>query len=118
MERREHPRASVCVRAVVCLIDGEGMPIEPEECQVMDISISGAKLVSDKYCHLRQVLLLTMRPFEGAEVHTLPSSVVWSERLETGSFMYGVRFMSLSSETIEALSREVGRILGYESDCG
>ena len=114
VERREYPRVDMNIPALICNINGDGMPVKPRECYVADLSATGAKVLTSGEYREGQVLILTVRAYAEAELHSIVVLIVRANPYREGNYAYGLKFLNMSTSAILQVESEVNYLLAAQ----
>lgn len=107
--QRKSVRYPLSPPASVYVMD-DTRPGEPQPCQLLNISTSGACISSAFRCELDQTLCLNMELLKGSGGTACRCQVVRMTKHENDLFEYGLLFAQLDRRTMNELKRDIAAI--------
>ena len=107
--QRKSVRYPLSPPASVYVMD-DTRPGEPQQCQLLNISTSGACISSAFRYELDQTLCLNVELLKGSGGTACPCQVVRMTKHENGLFKYGLLFARLDRRTMNELKRDIAAI--------
>ena len=106
-ERRQHRRAVINKRVWICDFDENTLPVDPQDCLIIDISEGGACIQCSAHFKVSQPIAFTYQDFMEEGFRPVAGGVMWRKQYSEREYRYGIKFLGLSTQMLRRIQEIV-----------
>lgn len=108
-ERRQHERIIINKRVWICDFDENTVPVDPQDCLIIDISEGGACIQCSARFKENQPIAFTYQDFMEEGFRPVVGVVMWCKQYSERDCRYGIKFLGLSTQMLRRIQDIIAR---------
>ena len=108
-ERRQHRRGIISKRVWIHDFDDTSLPLNPQDCLIVDISEGGACIQCAACFKENQPIAFTYQDFMEEGFRPVVGVVMWRRQYSERDYRYGIKFLGLSTQMRRRIQDIVAR---------
>ncbi len=108
-ERRQHRRVIINKRIWICDFDEDTLPVNTQDCTIVDISEGGACIQCSACFRENQLIAFTYQDFMEEGFRPVAGVVMWRKQYSERDCRYGIKFLGLSTQMLRRIQDIIAR---------